>query len=84
MAYLRLQPPRSACRPFPPCRLASEAWQDTCEMIRFSVDSGQNCAIIYAGKADIFPFELYKVYYLSTPYNAFGAGKALMDARSIR
>ena len=29
---------------------------------------------------DIFPFEPYKIYYLSTPYNAFGAGKALMDA----
>ncbi len=29
---------------------------------------------------DIFPFEPYKIYYLQTPYNAFGAGKALMDA----
>lgn len=29
---------------------------------------------------NIFPFEPYKVYYLTTPYNAFGAGKALMDA----
>ena len=29
---------------------------------------------------DIFPFEPYKIYYLSTPYQAFGAGKALMDA----
>ena len=29
---------------------------------------------------DIFPFEPYKIYYLSTPYQTFGAGKALMDA----
>lgn len=29
---------------------------------------------------DIFPFEPYKIYYLPTPYNTFGAGKALMDA----
>ncbi len=29
---------------------------------------------------DIFPFEPYKIYYLATPYNVFGAGKALMDA----
>lgn len=29
---------------------------------------------------DIFPLEPYKIYYLPTPYNAFGAGKALMDA----
>ncbi|MCX7838589.1 MAG: hypothetical protein N2559_03920 [Anaerolineae bacterium] len=29
---------------------------------------------------NIFPFEPYKVYYLATPYNVFGAGKALMDA----
>jgi hypothetical protein len=27
-----------------------------------------------------FPFEPYKIYYLMTPYNVFGAGKALMDA----
>ena len=26
---------------------------------------------------DIFPFEPYKVYYLPTPYNVFGAGKAM-------
>jgi hypothetical protein len=31
-------------------------------------------------KEDIFPFEPYKVYYVPTPYNAFGAGKALMNA----
>jgi len=31
-------------------------------------------------EANIFPFEPYKVYYLATPYNVFGAGKALMDA----
>jgi hypothetical protein len=29
---------------------------------------------------NIFPFEPYKVYYLPTPYDAFGAGKVLMDA----
>jgi len=29
---------------------------------------------------DIFPFEPYKVYYLPTPYDMFGAGRALMDA----
>ena len=29
---------------------------------------------------NIFPFEPYKVYYLPTPYNSFGAGKTLMDA----
>lgn len=28
----------------------------------------------------IFPFEPYKIYYIPTPYNTFGAGKALMDA----
>jgi len=30
-------------------------------------------------EANIFPFEPYKIYYLATPYNMFGAGKALMD-----
>ena len=29
---------------------------------------------------DISPFEPHKVYYLPTPYDALGAGKALMDA----
>ncbi len=29
---------------------------------------------------DVSPFEPYKIYYLPTPYNTFGAGKALMDA----
>jgi len=29
---------------------------------------------------DIFPLEPYKVYYLPTPYNVFGAGRALMNA----
>ncbi len=29
---------------------------------------------------NIFPFEPYKIYYLATPYNVFGVGKALMDA----
>ncbi len=27
---------------------------------------------------NIFPFEPYKIYYLATPYNVFGAGKVLM------
>jgi hypothetical protein len=31
-------------------------------------------------ETNIFPFEPYKIYYLATPYNTFGAGKALMDA----
>jgi len=26
---------------------------------------------------NIFPFEPYKIYYLATPYNLYGAGKAL-------
>ena len=29
---------------------------------------------------DISPLEPYKVYYLPTPYEAFGAGEALMQA----
>jgi hypothetical protein len=29
---------------------------------------------------DIFPFEPNKIYYLPTPYNSFGAGRALMQA----
>jgi len=29
---------------------------------------------------DIYPFEPYKVYYLPTLYDMFGAGRALMDA----
>lgn len=29
---------------------------------------------------NIFPFEPYKIYFLSTPYNTDGAGKTLMDA----
>ena len=29
---------------------------------------------------DIFPFEPYKIYYLPTPYDMVGAGRALMDA----
>jgi len=32
---------------------------------------------------DIFPFEPYKVYYLPTPYNVFGAGRVLMDAMKM-
>ncbi len=31
-------------------------------------------------KADIFPFQPNKIYYLPTPYNSFGAGRALMNA----
>ncbi len=29
---------------------------------------------------EIFPFQPYKIYYLLTPYNAFGVARALMDA----
>jgi hypothetical protein len=29
---------------------------------------------------DITPFEPHKIYYLPTPYNTFGAGRALMQA----
>jgi hypothetical protein len=29
---------------------------------------------------DIAPFEPHKIYYLPTPYNMFGAGRALMQA----
>ncbi len=29
---------------------------------------------------NIYPLEPYKVYYLSTPYGTFGAGRTLMDA----
>lgn len=29
---------------------------------------------------DVFPFEPYKIYYLPTLYDMFGAGRALMDA----
>ena len=29
---------------------------------------------------DIAPFEPHKIYYLPTPYNTFGAGRALMQA----
>ena len=32
---------------------------------------------------NIFPFEPYKIYYLATPYNVFGAGQALMDAMTM-
>jgi hypothetical protein len=32
---------------------------------------------------NIFPFEPYKLYYLTTPYNVFGAGKALMEAMKM-
>lgn len=29
---------------------------------------------------DMFPFEPGNIYYLPTPYNSFGAGRALMTA----
>lgn len=32
---------------------------------------------------NLFPFEPYKIYYLATPYNVFGAGRALMDAMKM-
>ncbi len=34
-------------------------------------------------KEDIFPLEPHHVYNLPTPYNAFGAGQALMEAMSL-
>jgi len=33
-----------------------------------------------ADASHIFPFEPYKIYYVATPYNVFGAGQALMNA----
>ena len=32
---------------------------------------------------DIFPLEPYKIYYLPTPYDTFGAGAALMEAMNL-
>lgn len=32
---------------------------------------------------DIFPLEPYKIYYLPTPYDNFGAGSALMQAMNL-
>ena len=32
---------------------------------------------------DIFPLEPYKIYYLPTPYDTFGAGAALMQAMNL-
>ena len=32
---------------------------------------------------DIFPLEPYKIYYLPTPYNNFGAGAVLMHAMNL-
>lgn len=32
---------------------------------------------------DMFPFEPNKIYYLTTPYTMFGAGRALMNALLI-
>jgi len=34
-------------------------------------------------KADIFPFQPNRIYYLPTPYSSFGAGKALMTAMKL-
>ena len=31
-------------------------------------------------KDDMFPFQPDRIYYLPTPYNSFGAGRALMTA----
>jgi hypothetical protein len=50
---------------------------------------GNTSSITYSGQKrpneqeNIFPFEPYKIYYLATPYNVFGAGKALMDAMKM-
>jgi hypothetical protein len=30
---------------------------------------------------NIAPLQPYKIYYLPTPYNTYGAGKRLMDAK---
>ena len=32
---------------------------------------------------NMFSFDPYKIYYLATPYNVFGAGKALMEAAEM-
>ncbi len=32
---------------------------------------------------DIFPLEPYKIYYLATPYDTFGAGAALIQAMNL-
>ena len=32
---------------------------------------------------DTFPFDPCKIYHLATPYDAVGAGKALMDAMKV-
>ncbi len=32
---------------------------------------------------EIFPFEPNKLYHLATPYDSFGAGRALMNALSL-
>lgn len=32
---------------------------------------------------DIFPLEPYKIYYLPTPYDNFGAGAALMQVMNL-
>ena len=34
-------------------------------------------------ESDISPLEPHKIYYLPTPYNAFGAGEALMQAMKL-
>lgn len=30
-------------------------------------------------QGDIYPLQPHKIYYLSTPYNSFGAGRILME-----
>jgi hypothetical protein len=32
---------------------------------------------------NLFPFEPYKIYFLATPYNKFGAGNVLMEAAEM-
>lgn len=34
-------------------------------------------------KVDFFPFQPNRIYYIPTPYNSFGAGKALMNAMKL-
>lgn len=32
---------------------------------------------------DIYPLQPHKVYYLATPYDSYGAGRALMNALQV-
>ena len=47
--------------------------QDKLKLIRILAETLE-------AKEDIYPFQPNKIYYLPTPYNSFGAGKALVDA----